>query len=96
MFGYENKQTFPIHIRKDKIDKMLNLLLIKEGDQEHYVFIKDFNRFMFTQAKHDEFALPPVFYNRSSTQQAQKNCIVINGFQTIRMPEKGPTIQFKN
>ena len=31
---------------------MINLLLITEKDKSHYVFIKDFNRLMFSRAKH--------------------------------------------
>ena len=46
MFGYENKQKFPIYVSKEQFDKTLNLLLITEGDNKHYVRIKDFNKFM--------------------------------------------------
>ena len=34
--------------------KMLNLLLITEKGKSHYVFIKDFNRLMFSRAKHKD------------------------------------------
>lgn len=51
VFGYENKQNVPIHISKEKFE---NLLLIKQSDKEHYVLIKDFNRFMRNQTKHNE------------------------------------------
>ena len=33
---------------------MLNLLLITEKDKSHYVFIKDFNRLMFSRTKHKD------------------------------------------
>lgn len=41
VFGYENKKKFPIHIGEEKLEKTLNLLLIKKGDKDLY--IKDFN-----------------------------------------------------
>ena len=40
---------------------MLNLLLITEKDRSHYVFIKDFNRLMFSKTKHKnkkDFCMP--------------------------------------
>ena len=47
VFGYENGQAFPIYISKEKFDNQMNLLLITNEDKEHYVLIKDFNRFMY-------------------------------------------------
>ena len=32
----------------------MNLLLITENEDKHYVLIKDFNKFMFNQLKHKE------------------------------------------
>ena len=31
----------------------MELLLITEGENKHYVLIKDFNKFMFNQTKHE-------------------------------------------
>ena len=31
----------------------MELLLITEGENKHYVLIKDFNKFMFSQTKHE-------------------------------------------
>ena len=52
VFGYENK-VYPLHISKKSYDQTLNLLLIKANEQGkfHYVFIKDFNRLMFSRTK---------------------------------------------
>ena len=38
--------------QKKSYNKMLNLLLITEKGKSHYVFIKDFNRLMFSRTKH--------------------------------------------
>ena len=45
VFGYEN----PLYISKKSYNQILNLLLITEKDKSHYVFIKDFNRIMFSK-----------------------------------------------
>ena len=45
-FGYENK-VYPLCISK-------KFLLITEKDKSHYVFIKDFNRLMFSRTKHKD------------------------------------------
>ena len=47
VFGYENKQFYPIYVSKQKNEDILNLLLITEDENKHYVLIKDFNRMMY-------------------------------------------------
>ena len=51
IFGYENKQPFPVYISKEKNYNHMDLLLITEETKSHYVLIKDFNKFMFNQTK---------------------------------------------
>ena len=53
VFGYENK-VYPLYISKKSYNQMLNLLLITEKDKSHYIFIKDFNRLMFSKTKHKD------------------------------------------
>jgi len=66
VFGYENKQPYPIFISKEKYNNQMNLLLITENENKHYLLIKDFNRFMYNQTKHREktllHALSSVFH----------------------------------
>ena len=48
VFGYENKGKYPIYVSKQCCEeKHVDLLLIGEGEKKHYVFIKDFKRFMY-------------------------------------------------
>ena len=54
LFGHEEKQKFPIYISKEKYQDHMELLLITEGENKHYVLIKDFNKFMFSQTKHEQ------------------------------------------
>ena len=44
MFGYENELLFPIYVSMD-------LLLLIDDDKSHYVYMKDFDRFMFHKTK---------------------------------------------
>ena len=37
VFGYEEKQPFPIYLSKEKNENHLNLLLITEDEKNHYV-----------------------------------------------------------
>ena len=49
VFGYENKEFYPIYVSKQNNEDMLNLLLITEDEKTHYVLIKDFNRLLFNK-----------------------------------------------
>ena len=52
VFGYENELVFPIYFSDQKFkDSKDLLLLIDDNDKSHYVYIKDFNRFMFHKTK---------------------------------------------
>ena len=42
VFGYEERQPFPIFISKEKYQEHMELLLITEGENKHYVLIKDY------------------------------------------------------
>ena len=44
--------------------EMLNLLLITEKDKFHYVFIKDFNRLMFSKTKQRYKTLSYVMFTK--------------------------------
>ena len=101
LFGYEEKQKFPIFISKEKFTDHMELLLITEGENNHYVLIKDFNKFMFNQTKHEHrkhFCMYCLqcFSREDVLTEHKNNCIVINGEQAIQMPEKGHIVNFKN
>ena len=51
MFCYENKLVFPIYISNKKFENSMDLLLVTDGDKLHYVYIKDFDRFIFHKTK---------------------------------------------
>ena len=51
MFLYENKLVFPIYISDKNFKDSMDLLLLKNDNNFHYVYIKDFDRFMFHKKK---------------------------------------------
>ena len=51
VFGYENKLVFSIYISDQKFEDSMDLLLLIDDDKSHYVYIKDFDRFMFHKTK---------------------------------------------
>ena len=51
VFGYENELVYPIFISKQTFVDSVDLLLLIEDNKSHYVYIKDFNTFMFHKTK---------------------------------------------
>ena len=51
VFGYEYGLVFPIYISDQKFKGSMDLLLLIDDDKSHYVYIKDFDRFMFHKTK---------------------------------------------
>ena len=102
VFRYENKQPYPIYISKEKNEDHMELLLITENENNHYVLIKDFNKFMYNQTKHEHrkhfcmhclqcFSSDRVLINHKDI------CIQVNGTQAIKMPTKDNNIlKFNN
>ena len=50
-FCYKNKLIFPIYVSDQKFENSIDLLLVTDGDQSHYVYINGFSRFMFYKTK---------------------------------------------
>ena len=102
VFGYEDKQTYPIYVSKEKYENHINLLLIAENKNNHYVLIKDFNKFMYNQTKHKErkhFCMHCLqcFSSERVLTDHKENCIQVNGTQAIKMPTKDDNIlKFNN
>ena len=102
VFGYENKQKYPIHISKEKYEDCMNLLLITENENKHYVLIKDFNKFMYDTTKHESrkhFCMHCLqcFSSERVLTAHKENCFQVNGAQAIKMPDKNNNIlKFNN
>ena len=53
VFGYENR-VFPLYVSKKSNEQVLNVLLISNEEKLYYIFIKDFNRLMYSKIEHKE------------------------------------------
>ena len=51
VFGYENGLVFQIYLSDQKFEYSTDLLLLIDYDKSYYVYIKDFDRFMFHKTK---------------------------------------------
>ena len=102
VFGYENKEPYPIYVSKEKYENHMELLLITKNENKHYVLIKDFNKFMYNQTKHKErkhFCMYCLqcFSSDRVLNNHKENCIQVNGTQAIKMPDKDNNIlKFNN
>ena len=102
VFGYEEKQPYPIYVSKEKYEDHMELLLITKAEKKHYVLIKDFNKFMFNQTKHKNkkhFCMHCLqcFSSDRVLNEHKDNCIQVNGTQAVKMPDKDNNIlKFNN
>ena len=102
VFGYEDKQPYPIYVSKEKYEDHMELLLVTKDENKHYVLIKDFNRFMYNQTKHKErkhFCMHCLqcFSSEQILINHKDNCIQVNGTQAVNMPTKDNNIlKFNN
>ena len=51
VFCYENQLVFPIYVSDQTFKRSIDLLLLINDDQSQYVYIKDFNTFIFLKTK---------------------------------------------
>ena len=52
VFCYKNKVVYRVYLSDQKISDSMDLLLISDKFKSHYVYIKDFDRFMFNKTKY--------------------------------------------
>ena len=99
VFGYENGLVFPIYVSEQKFEDSMDLLLLTDNDKSHYVYIKDFDRFMFhkTKNKNKKWFCKICLHCFSSEIvliKHKENSLSINGKQPVKL-EKG-IIKFEN
>ena len=99
VFGYENGLVFPIYVSDQKFEDSMDLLLLIDDDKSHYVYIKDFNTFMFhkTKNKNKKWFCKSCLQCFSSENVLIKHkeiCLSINGKQSEKLEEG--IIKFEN
>ena len=97
--GYENESVFPIYVLDQKFEDSLDLLLLINDDKAHYVYIKDFDRFMFHKIKNKSKkwfsrSCLQCFSSKNVLAKHTQNCLIINGKQSVKL-EVGTT-EFDN
>ena len=51
VFNYENDLAYPVHVSDEKFHVFMDLFVITNSNNSHYVYIKDFNRFTCNKNK---------------------------------------------
>ena len=51
VFCYEDGLVFPKYISDQKFENSMDSLFVTDGDKSHYMYIKDFDRFIFYKTK---------------------------------------------
>ena len=99
VYCYENKLTFPIYALDQKCENSMDLLLIIDGNKSHYVYIEDFDRFMFHKTKnknkkHFQKSCLQCFSSKNVLKKHKKVCLSINDAQFVIL-EKGTIVSNK-
>ena len=91
--------TYPVYVSNEKFDNCMNLLMITDENKSHYVYIKDFNRFMYNKTKNKNkkhfcrYCLHCISSERVLVKH-KKVCLRVNGEQTVKLVSG--SIKFKN
>ena len=105
LFGYENKNVFPLRLsgrREEKNVKQVNLILIESGEIQHYCCVKWVSAPLFDKSLNNKthYCLMCLshFTKANLLEDHKKYCNGVNGRPTrIKMPEEGKnTLSFQN
>ena len=93
MFGHENRLVFPNYVSDQKFENSMDFLLLINDDKSHYVYIKDFDRFMFRKAKNKSkkwFCKSCLqgFSSENVLIKHKENCLSINGKQSVKLEKR--------
>ena len=99
VFCYENELVFPIYVSDKKFKDSIDLLLLIDDNKSHYVYIKDFDRFMFYKTKNKNKkwfckSCLQCFSDKRVLIKHKEDCLSINGVQSVDVEEG--IIEFEN
>ena len=92
-----NGFVYPVYISDKDLENCMDLLMISDENKSHYVYIKDFNRFMRNKTKcknkkHFCRYCLQRFSNKHVVDEHKGVCLKINGKQAQK--SKGGFIEF--
>ena len=97
--AYKSKLVYPVYSSNQKFNNSMDLLLISNEWRSHYVYIKDFDRLMFSTTKNKNkkyfcMCCLQCFSSEEILIEHKKDCLSINRKQNVRL--KSGKISFKN
>ena len=99
VFSYEkNKLTYLIYVSDQTFQNPMDLLLISNENESHYLHIKGFDRFMFSKTKSKNWkyfckSCLQCLKNKNVLTEHKKTFLKINGEQAVKL--EGGFIKFK-
>ena len=83
---------FPIYVSDQKLEDSVDLLLLNDDDNPHYVYIKDFNRFMFHKTNNKNKKLfckncLQCFSRENVLTKHKQDCLSIDDKQSVKLEE---------
>ena len=99
VFCYENGLVFPIFVSDQKFENSMDLFRETDGDKSHYIYNKDFDRFMFNKTKKKKKkyfckSCLQFFSSKNVLTKHEKDCLSINGEQSVKLEKI--TTEFEN
>ena len=99
VFCYENGLVFPIFVSDQKFENSMDLFFVTDGDKSHYIYNKDFDRFMFNKTKKKKKkcfckSCLQFFSSKNVLTKHEKDCLSINGAQSVKLEKR--TTEFEN
>ncbi|XP_054720149.1 uncharacterized protein LOC129229797 [Uloborus diversus] len=101
VFGYEDGQIFPVYISKKMNEECVNLLLLSNGEVQHYTLITNMSRLLCDESNHNGktficFRCLHRFSREDLLKDHTKYCSE-HGAQKVKMPVEGSNLlYFKN
>ena len=101
MFGYLDKTPYRIYTSKQTFEKHVDLSLLSNSQNSHYVLITDFDRFMSKKTKHHGKkqvcrCCLQRFSRSKVLERYTKNYLVIYYTKSALLPEERAYINFQN
>ena len=102
VFGYEKEDgVFPIYISNSTHDRVVDLLLISDGNKKHYCWIKSFNKLMANRTEKSHNSMHYCkrclqgYRTEKSLNKHNEYCL-LHGAQKIELPKPGSEVKFQN